>query len=190
MKPLPHLLFIVLSSAIVHTALGQEHSSGSEPHEHLRHRLTISLGHAHIPAGISVPDGEKKWLNLGAFAVDYDYYFTEAWSLGLHSDIVPIAYEVEASKGNDELITRTSPVALVMLAGYRITPHLGIMAGYGLELAKEENLSLIRVGAEYGWEIGEHWELGLSLSYDYKIDTYDTWFLGLGVSRFLGKSHD
>ncbi len=157
----------------------------AENHVHHRHRLSLGLGHAHIPAGIK--GGEKKWLNLGAYALDYDFMFTEKWSAGIHTDIVPTTYEVEIGNSPEDLLVRRSPLAAVLLGTYKVTPHLGFQAGFGWEITREESLTLIRLGAEYGWEIGQQWEIGIGLSYDRKVEEYDTWFLGFMVSRWMGK---
>lgn len=171
---------------LFHEGLAQENKESAQEEESIagRHRLTLILGHAHIPAGFDAFDGKKTWLNLGAFALDYDYFFSPVWSAGLHSDIIPTKYEVETGD-RDELLVRTNPVTAVFSINRRITRHLGLQAGFGAEIAKEETFSLIRVGVEYGWEIDESWELAAALNYDHKLEEYDTWFLGLGVSRWL-----
>lgn len=169
----------------------EEHKERQEEHVHRKHRLTIGMGHAHIPTGIRAGDGKRSWLNLGAFAFDYDFYFHPKWAVGLHSDIVPTQYEVEFTLSkDDEIVTRTSPLSSVLVGSYKITEHLGVQLGFGVEYTKEESLGVLRLGVEYGWELPQDWELGIGATYDDKIDAYSTWFLGFMLSKWLGKPHE
>lgn len=188
-KPVSLLFLLFQGPFMIPDVSAQESQEAEEAEEsgHGRHRLALIIGHAHIPAGFDAIDDKKTWLNLGAFALDYDYYLSPVWSVGLHSDIVPMKYEVEPGN-RDELLIRTNPVTAVLSVNRKVTRHIGLQAGFGAEIAKEESFSLIRVGVEYGWEIDVSWELAASLNYDHKLDAYDTWFLGLGVSRRFGKT--
>ncbi len=182
------IILILLATAISTPIFAQEedeieHSEENELHG--RHRLTIGMGHAHIPAGIS--EGEKNRLNLGAFTVDYDFAITPKWSVGLHTDVIPTNYEVESEKSDEAALNRTSPVSVVLAGTYRFTEHISVHAGYGQEITKEESLSVLRLGAEYAVEIRNGWEAAISLTYDRKVETYNTWFLGVGFGKWLGK---
>ncbi len=179
-------ILLVMGSAL--PVLAQEHT---EEHVHRKHRLTIGLGHAHIPTGIKSGDGELGWLNLGSFAFDYDFYLHPRWAIGIHSDIVPTQYEVEFSLSkDDEIVSRTSPLSTLVTGTYKVTEHLGIQLGYGIEYTKEETLNVLRAGIEYGWELPKDFEFGIGLTYDDKINAYNTWFLGFMVSKWLGKPHE
>ena len=169
--------FLGIACVFSISAYGQEEETSSY------HRLSLAMSHAHIPSGVK--GDSKKWLALPAFSFDYDYWLNRKWALGLHTDVILENFLVKSS--GDKEIERTKPVALAAVAIFKPGEHLSFLFGSGVEIAEEGSLFLIRFGGEYGWEINERWELGLSLMYDAKWDSYDTWVLGLGVSRILGK---
>ena len=112
---------------------------------------------------------------------DYDYRLNEDWSLGVHTDIIVENFQYESPE--DIIKKRTSPLALVLSAGRKVGEHLTILVGGGTELAKEENLALVRLGVDYGWEVGEDWEVAVNYMIDFKIDAYNTGVFGVGIAR-------
>lgn len=149
-----------------------------------RHRLTAVIGHAHVNRGLDLQD--PKWLLLPSWGLDYDFWISPRVAVGLHSDIVLQNFSVESFPAREEeVLQRSFPVALIFTGLYRLDEHLSLLAGGGVEIAEEETLGLWRLGAEYGWEISELWELNVNLVYDRKPEAYDTWTLGLGVSRWF-----
>ena len=151
------------------------------------HRVTLALGHAHVPAGVK-ENGNKEWLILGAWGLDYDYWFHPKWAVGLHSDVTLENFEVEDSGDEtDGVLERSYPFATTLVGVFKPGEHFSIVLGAGGEFAKEGSLFLIRGGLEYGWELPGEWELGISVTNDFKVNTYDSWMLGLGVSKIFGK---
>jgi len=141
----------------------------------------VVLGHAMTPEGVNV-DGKKTFLFLPSWGLDYDYLINEKWSVGLHTDLIIENFVYEDP---DEIIReRSTPLALVVSGGYKIGEHFTALIGAGAEIAKEENLSVIRLGADYGWEIGV-WEVTLNYMIDFKLDAYNTGVLGVGLARYF-----
>src|SRR5690606_7916175 len=112
------------------------------------------------------------------------------WAIGLHSDIVIENFEIEQSGEGEaeEALERSYPLASALMGIFKPGEHLVLLLGAGGEFAKEETLFLIRAGLEYGWELPGDWELGLSLMNDLKVDAYNSWTLGVGISKILGKA--
>lgn len=155
------------------------------------HRITAATSHSHLRSGIV--SGDQKWLALPSLGFDYDFWWNPKWGAGLHSDIVIENFEVETDLSSDDVvIKRSKPLASAAMLCYKPWRHLTFLGGLGGEFAKEENLFLVRLGAEYGAEIDEDWEVSLNLMYDIKWHTYDTWVIGLGISRIIkcGKSSE
>ncbi len=151
------------------------------------HRLTLVMGHAYMPEGFQ--NGEKQWLVLGSWGFDYDYWFHSQWAIGLHSDVVIENFEIEkfGEEEAEKVLERSYPLASTLVGIFKPGEHLTILLGAGGEFAKEETLFLIRSGLEYGWELPGDWELGISLLNDLKVDAYNSWTLGVGISKILGK---
>ena len=150
--------------------------------EFKRHKIMVVLGHAMTPEGLNV-DGKKTFLFLPSWGVDYDYRINEKWSVGIHTDIIIENFAFEDP--NEIIQERSTPLALVVTGGYRIGEHLTAFLGAGAELAKEENLTVVRVGADYGWEVGKDWEVAVNYMIDFKIDAYNTGVFGVGIARSL-----
>lgn len=163
------------------TTIAQEHEADAEEKDY-RNSLSISIAHAHISQGIQ--DGDRKWIAEPSIMIDYNYKITERWSLGLHSDLIMQTFKVER-RLDDSIIERSFPFCAVGIVGYKPVEYLTILIGGGAELEEEENFGVFRIGLESGIEISERWEMPISLTYDAKIDGYDTWSLGIGIARLF-----
>jgi len=165
-------------------ATAQE-NAGQEPEKDDRkgmHQLTLVISHSLIAPGES-----SEWITVPSWSVDYNYWISSHLAIGLHNDIILESYEV-INSGSEPgtTIERTNPLASVAAVVFKPKEHSSFILGMGAEFAKEENLVLTRIGYEYSWEIGRKWDLGAGITYDIKWNTYDTWIIGLGVSRFFG----
>jgi hypothetical protein len=69
------------------------------------------------------------------------------------------------------------------VAGFKPVEYWTVFVGGGIELEEKESFGLIRIGLERNIEISDQWEIPLSLTYDAKINVYDTWSLGIGIAR-------
>ena len=95
-------------------------------------------------------------------------------------------FSVKDHGDEEKTIARTKPFAAVPVGVFKPKEHSSFIAGMGAEFAKEGNFALTRLGYEYGWELLNHWELSAALTYDIKWNAYNTWTIGLGVSKFFG----
>lgn len=145
-----------------------------------KNKLAVVIGHAHISEGQR--DGEHTGLLLPSWGLDYDRRLSEKWSIGLHSDVILENFKIEI----DEIVEeRSSPLATALMVGFKPGKHLMMLAGGGGEFAKEEHFGLVRLGLDYGFELPEEWELGVSLMSDFKINAYNSWIFGVGVSKLF-----
>jgi len=176
------LLIGVFSSAgFAQNAEGEREEGETEK----KHRIAVIIGHAHVPEGIDKA-GNKQWLVLPTWGLDYDYRITSRWAVGVHTDIIVENFELEEHFGEEQaVLERSRPLATTLVVTFKPGQHLTYILGGGAEIAPEETFGLIRLGLEYGWELPEEWELGISLMNDFKINAYNSWVLGLGVSKFF-----
>ena len=149
-----------------------------------RHSIGISINHARVFSGRDELGNNKK-LSLAAWAIDYNYHLNPKWAIGLHTDIIFESFVVKRSDG--VTIERSNPIAPALMGIFKPARHWSLLAGIGGEFTKEENLFLTRFGVEYNVEIRNRWELFGTFSYDIKWNAYDTWVLGMGVSKGFGK---
>ncbi len=170
-------------------SLAQEPAEKEEEAFYPHHQLSLVLSHAQVFEGRDA-EGKKKTLSLPSWGIDYTYQFHSKWAIGLHTDIIVEKFEVEKhleSGGEGEVLERSYPIAPALMGIYKPTEHWGFLLGMGGEFAKEENFLLTRAGVEYSSELPKGWEVFGSLGYDFKWNAYDTWVIGIGIAKKLGK---
>lgn len=59
------------------------------------------------------------------------------------------------------------------------------MLGAGGEFAKSVSFFMVRIGLEYGFHINKKWELNMNLINDLKINGYNSFSYGIGITRIL-----
>lgn len=147
--------------------------------------VTAVMGHAFIKHNL---EHEKSNISsAAAFGLDVNYWLTNRWAVGVHSDMVFENFIVEEKKGTKEnnFLEREYPVSVNAIAMFKPIHSLGLLAGGGREFAKEKNLTMFLAGAEYMFELPNDWELGVSATYEAKRHAYDTVVLGLGVTHLF-----
>jgi hypothetical protein len=188
MKQFKWTLFVIVLFCLYSIeTLAQQEPGGKEefiPH----HAVGLVIGHSYVFQENS-ENGNKEALIMPSWGVDYSYYFHPKWGFGLHTDIILEKFVVEKkleSGGATQTIERSNPVAPALMGIYKPSKHWGLQLGAGVEFAKEENLFLNRAGVEYSAELPKGWEVMGAFTYDIKWNAYDTWVLGLGISKSFG----
>jgi hypothetical protein len=173
-------------------SIAQQYEKEKEPFRP-QHIISIVISHAQVFDGKDI-NGEKKVLSLPSWGLDYTFQFKPKWGIGLHTDIITETFEVEKhleNGGSGDIIERSYPIAPAIMGIFKPGNHWSFLIGAGVEFAKEENFFLNRAGVEYAAELPKGWEVFGSLSYDIKWSAYDTWLIGLGISKVLGwKKHE
>lgn len=159
-----------------------EQAGDLEEKELYRHKMSLILGHSHVPAGFS--NGKKRMLVVPSWGLDYNYLINRKWAIGLHSDFYTENFAVIDFGGNEEFV-RERPISLTLVGSYNIHEKWSFSGGTGFEFAKEENLSIIRLGVERAWELPKKWEFMAILQYDLRVGIFNSWMLGLGISKSL-----
>jgi hypothetical protein len=179
------LLFLLIAIQLV--AVGQETEENGSGKFLPNHSFGLTIGHEHAFSGRDA-DGNKKTQIMPFWGIDYNLQFAPKFMIGLHTDIVMESFKVEKdlAGGEEEVVERSRPVAPALMFFYKPTGHWSLGFGVGGEFAKEENYSLTRLAVEYGSEIRNGWEVFGSLQYDLRWNAYDTWTIGLGISKAVG----
>jgi len=180
------LLFLLL--IIPGLALLAQSHEGANHQEHgsSGHKITLVVANSLIDNSFTGQTNDV--LIVPTFGINYDYFVTSKWGLGLHTDILLQQYKIEKHDGEDEII-RENPVGMAAMVLFKPHHRWVLMAGYGVELEKNENFQVIRAGLEYGIPLPKHWELGFTLEFDYKINTYSSFIFGVGFSKMLGRKN-
>jgi hypothetical protein len=151
---------------------------------HPHHSIGFIISHTNIKKGIT-SSGDNKWLSLPSWAINYNYKFKPKWAIGLHTDIVTETFEVEEhlKTASNEILERSFPIASAVMLSYKPGNHFSFMTGCGGEFSHTGNLFLIRIGVEYGYHLNKKWELNGNITNDLKINAYNSWAIGMGVTK-------
>ena len=165
----------------------EHHDNHSKEHHDMKgsHRLSVGMGQTHVSHG--EVDGKGQWLVLPTWCIDYDYWLSNKWAIGLENEIIVESFKIESD--HHEIIERTYPIDVVPIAIYKPGEHLSILGGVGYEFAKENSLFMTRLGLEYGFHLPGNWEVGTTLVWDGKWNYYNSWGLSLIVSKIWQKKH-
>jgi hypothetical protein len=177
---------LLISGSFYCTLFGQHHVADTALPSHTSlhgmkgsHRLTLGLGHTHISEG--KVDGKTQWLVMPSWSVNYDYWLSDKWAIGLQNDLILESFVIENYE--EELIERAHPLAVVPVAIYKPGKNLILLGGVGAEIAKGNTLATTRLGMEYGFHFPKNWEVGAALVWDNKWNYYNSWGLVFTISR-------
>ena len=90
----------------------------SDVHSVLGARLTAIMGYSLIDNSF-LPESNDI-LIVPTIGLNFDYFVTEDWGLGLHSDILLQQFKVETHNGHEEII-RENPITLAAMGLFK--PH-------------------------------------------------------------------
>lgn len=179
------LLFILI--LIQSVAFAQDEGRlVSENHDDSFHSLSLVMASAFMHNSFSETTNDV--LIVPGFGLNYDYQINKRWGVGFHTDILLQQFKIEKHGSNEEVI-RENPVSVVAILFFKPYHRWKVVGGYGIELEKNENFQLIRIGVEYGIDLPKSWELGFIFENNFKIDGYYTLFLGIGFTKkFVSKN--
>lgn len=149
-----------------------------------RHSIGFVMSHTRIGEGRD-ENGDKEFVTAPSFAIDYNYWLTEKFALGLHTDFLYENFIIETE--NDELIEREFPIAPVLMGTYKPGERWTFGVGFGGEFANDETFFVTRLAVEYIVEIRNGWGVFGSLTQDFRATIYNTTSLGIGIEKRFGK---
>ena len=156
----------------------QKHEQHAHEGEHSKYKLALATGYTHIPSAFE--DGkEEEDVFVPSIGLDFFYFINEKWSLGVVADLELAEYLVDFGREN---LDRERAFILAILSGYELAPGWAVLTGAGMEFEKHKNLLVVRLGTEYEFHLGQGWNLGPSLFFDFK-EEFSTWTLGVMVGK-------
>lgn len=173
----------VLLSLALSVSMAQDHEAGHKASEHHgmkgSHRLTLGLGHTSISKG--QVQGKTQWLATASWSLNYDYWLSNKWAIGLQNDIILESFVIEDH--HEELIERSYPLSVIPVAIYKPGKHFSFIGGVGAEFSAGHNLTVTRLGMEYGFHLPKNWEVGAALVWDNKWNYYNSWGIAFTASK-------
>lgn len=179
-------IICLFSAQIICLALFCQEPEHEKEEESLKgnHRLTLGLGHTHLSQGKNI-EGKTVWLSEPSWSLNYDYWISNKWAIGLQTDLVIEKFIVENEDGED--LEREKPFAVVPVGIFKPFKHFSFIGGAGIEFERSENLGLTRLGVEYGAELPKRWEAGIAVMWDNKWGYYNSWVLEFTFSKIFQK---
>ncbi|MBB6459523.1 hypothetical protein [Flammeovirga kamogawensis] len=144
-----------------------------------KHFISITNANTYIPKGAGVDNLDHKGHFVPGFGIDYLYRFLPKWEVGIMADFEVGEYIIP----HDEPLKRENALVLALVATYTLIPNWNVFMGGGVELEKDHNLGIFRLGTEYAFPIGQQgWAIPLGVFYDIK-EGYDAWSISVGVGK-------
>jgi len=139
--------------------------------------LIGTLGYTYISSASSEDSEEADGIFITTLGIDYFRKIHSKWELGIMADLELGEYVVI----NKDL-NRENALLITGMASYKLTDHVNLLAGAGLEIEKHENLAIIRLGTEYAINLKKEWSIPLGFFYDFK-EGINTWSLSIGIGK-------
>lgn len=147
------------------------------------HRLTLGLGHTQLSKGEI--EGRTEWLPVASWSLNYDYWLSNKWAIGLQNDWILETFVV--IHGNNEELERKKPWVIVPVAMYKFAPRWTAMSGVGAEYSKGHTLTLTRMGVEYGMHLPKNMEAGLAFVWDNRWGYFNAYAITFTFSKMWPK---
>ncbi|NME67405.1 hypothetical protein [Flammeovirga aprica] len=187
-----YFLFFLLLSLLSTFSYAQETSPQNdkvhkreEAHGRLKHhRVALMWGHSYVPKGFS---GTNNTLIVPTIGLEYEYWFSHHFALGLSNDLELQNYVIETSHGEEferEYVYIGALMAFVEFA------HLWVVGiGPGIEIEHNKNFAVIKASIEREFPIvGKGgWDVTPMLSYELKFrgenGSYDAITFGFAIGK-------
>tara|TARA_R110002050_G_scaffold195593_1_gene330459 strand:+ start:68171 stop:68698 length:528 start_codon:yes stop_codon:yes gene_type:complete len=166
------LLFLV---GVTPSIISQEQESTEEPET--QHLISASFGYTFIPKATEIGGTEAKGVFVPSIGFDYFYRIAPKWEIGTMIDLELSDYLIL-----EKDLEREKALVVAVLGAYKLTKHINVFAGGGIELENHHNLAVFRFGTEYIHYFNNGWILGPAFFYDIK-EGYDTWSLAVAFGK-------
>jgi hypothetical protein len=165
-------------------AIDVDEADSEEASDEGRHELNLSLAHVHVPSGVG-ESGRTQWLTVAGWGVNYNYWLTSRFAVGVHTDLT-IESLIVVADGDDRengTVRRSRPVAPALMLSWKPAKAWTVSAGAGREFDPEGDLNLVRVGAEFGRPLSKRWEGTAGAAIDFRPSAHGTLAVSIGLSR-------
>lgn len=172
------LIVLILIVFISENILAQEENKVQE----FKHfRMAFALGHAYIPKAKA---NDSKTLIIPTMGIDLQYWFNSKWGVALKNDLEIANYTVELPELNEDRIIRETPLIIALPVLFSPWENgITFLLGPGIEIEKNENFSILRLGIGYEFEIGNEWDFAPEFIYDLKNENINSFTIAIGIGK-------
>lgn len=175
-------VFLVLATFFSGVVFAQEENLDEEAEG--KHGISFVMSHTYIGEGRD-EFGDKEFKSVPSFAIDYNYWLSEKFAIGLHTDFLNETLIVESN--DEELIERERPIAPLIMGTYTLWGNWNVGLGFGAEFASGETYFVAGLALEYVVEIHNGWGVLGTLTHDFRANVYNATSIGIGIEKRFGK---
>ena len=145
--------------------------------EYDKHHIIFSLAYVAVPEGRKDVDDRMIW--APAIGMGYDYWVWKDFGIGLRGGVEFAEYKVWYGEKD---IIRENAATVVVIGLYKITDNLTFLFGPGVDIAWHQSFFALKSGFRYEFKISKNFDLGFTISYDWKRK-YNAIIPGLSLGR-------
>jgi hypothetical protein len=142
-----------------------------------RHRAEVGFGFTFIPLAGELQDTDARGLFIPSVRLDYFFHMLPRWEIGFMGN-----YEIDHYMIVDEEIEVDHATVIALVGMFKITDHLGVFTGGGLEISPQKNQGVFRLGTEYSIDLKKNFALVPKLFLDFR-GNYLTWSAALTIAK-------
>jgi len=172
---------LVLAILLPFIITAQEEHKNHENHTEFKHwRVALAMSQSYIP-GLHLEEEETTAQFIPTNGIEIQYFFNHKFSAKWINEIEFQNYTVVGIDGEHRVRDNAFLTAVVL--GYEVYDHLGIFAGGGYEFEKNDDLWVVRAGAEYAFELPGHWDITPAVMFDYKAESHTAYTFSLTIGK-------
>jgi hypothetical protein len=142
-----------------------------------KHLIALSLGYSYIPKGGEEHHSETTGVFIPSIGLDYLFRINQRWEIGLMVDFELGNYVIIHKELN-----RENAFVVAGVGAFKISKHWAVLSGVGIEIEKNKNFAILRLGSDYSFSLGKGWIIAPGFFCDIK-EGYETWSFSVAIGK-------
>ncbi len=180
-------IFIYILSVSIFCFSFNSFSQDTEEHnvnkhsEFKRFSVAVNIGHGYLK---TIQENDNGLNVLPTYGLEVEYWINKKWAVGFKGDIEIATYIIE-KRENEVEIERERPLILTTPVFFKPWETNGFifMLGPGIEIEKEENFFVVRMGVAYDVHLSHNWYVAPELIYDIKGGFINSFTAAIGFGK-------
>jgi hypothetical protein len=173
-------VILTICILIIPSLLFAQSQNTTNNHHFKKFRTSFTLGQTYIPQATS---NNVKFVVIPTLGLDFQYWITPKWGVGLKNDIEIANYVVQDHDGGPSIV-RHNPLIIAVPALFSPWEnHFTFIMGPGIELEEHQNFFVFRAGVGSEFEVGNHWDFAPEIIYDLKNGNINALTIAIAVGK-------
>jgi len=83
---------------------------------------------------------------------------------------------------NHKELNRENAFVVTGVGAFKISKHWAVFSGVGIEIEKNKNFAILRLGSDYSFSLGKGWIIAPGFFCDIK-EGYETWSFSVAIGK-------